>query len=76
MSFLPKEIVKEFVKDRLNNSLKSIGFNPVFEINDKLLEETDWFNDEILSTKHGDFFVKRQINYTKRTRSITGDDLF
>lgn len=76
LSFLSKEIVKEFVKDRLNNSLKSIGYKPAFDVNEKSLEETEWFNSEILSTKHGDFFVKRQINYTKRTRSITGDDLF
>ncbi|WP_207714827.1 ribonucleotide-diphosphate reductase subunit beta [Paenibacillus sp. EKM10P] len=76
LSFLPKEIVKEFVKNRLNNSLKSIGYRPVFDVNEKLVDKTDWFDDEIIGTKHGDFFVKRQINYTKRTRSITGDDLF
>ncbi|MGG1652252.1 ribonucleotide-diphosphate reductase subunit beta [Paenibacillus sp. NRS-1775] len=76
LSFLPKEVVKEFVKNRLNNSLKSIGYKPAFEINEELVDKTDWFDDEIIGTKHGDFFVKRQINYTKRTRSITGDDLF
>lgn len=76
LSFLPKEIVKEFVKNRLNNSLKSIGYKPVFDVSEKLVDDTDWFDDEIIGTKHGDFFVKRQINYTKRTRSITGDDLF
>ena len=27
-------------------------------------------------TKHGDYFVKRSINYSKRTQRITGDDLF
>ncbi|MNK57582.1 Ribonucleoside-diphosphate reductase subunit beta [compost metagenome] len=76
LSFLPKEIVREFVKNRLNNSLKSIGYNPVFEVNEKLVNETDWFDTEIGSTKHVDFFVKRSINYSKRTKSITGDDLF
>src|SRR5690625_5060892 len=76
LDFMPKETVKEFVKNRLNNSLESIGYKPLFTINESLVEQTDFFDDELLSTKHVDFFVKRSINYTKRTRSITGDDLF
>src|SRR5699024_2602159 len=76
LDFLSIEIVKEFVKQRLNNSLVSTGYTPIFDTNEELLEESDWFDDEILSTKDVDFFVKRSINYTKRSRSITGDDLF
>lgn len=76
LNFMPKDTVKEFVKNRLNNSLKSIGYPTLFDVDENLVEETDWFDDEITSTKHVDFFVKRSVNYTKRTRSITGDDLF
>jgi len=76
LDFLPKAIVKEFVKNRLNKSLQNIGYKSIFNVDDKLVEQTDWFNDEIVATKHVDFFVKRSINYSKRTRSITGDDLF
>ncbi len=76
LDFLPKSHVNEFVKDRFNRSLESIGLNKVFTTNEELLNETEWFNDEIIGTKHGDFFVKRSINYSKRTQSITGDDLF
>ena len=76
LDFLPKETVKEFVKDRLNNSLQNIGYNAIFDVDEGLVEETDWFDDEIVATKHVDFFVKRSINYSKRTRSITSDDLF
>lgn len=76
LDFLSIEVVKEFVKQRLNNSLVSTGYTPIFDTNEELLEESDWFDDEILSTKDVDFFVKRSINYTKRSRSITGDDLF
>ncbi|MBO0602729.1 ribonucleotide-diphosphate reductase subunit beta [Sporosarcina sp. E16_3] len=74
--FLPKATVKEFVKQRLNNSLESIGYAPIFDIDAEVVEQTDWFSDEIIATKHVDFFVKRSVNYTKRARSITGDDLF
>ncbi len=76
LDFLPKNQINEFIKDRFNRSLESIGVEKVFETNDALLTETEWFNDEIIGTKHGDFFVKRSINYSKRTKSITGDDLF
>lgn len=76
LDFLPKKTVKEFVKNRLNNSLESIGYDRIFEVDEAIVETTDWFDDEVTATKHVDFFVKRSINYSKRTRSITGDDLF
>ncbi len=76
LDFLPKDVINEFIKNRFNNSLESIGIAKVFEVDQKLLAETDWFDDEIIGTKHGDFFVKRSINYSKRTKSITSDDLF
>ncbi|MDT0538970.1 MULTISPECIES: ribonucleotide-diphosphate reductase subunit beta [Croceitalea] len=76
LDFLPKTVVNEFLKNRFNSSLESIGINSVFEVDQKLLLETEWFDDEIIGTKHGDFFVKRSINYSKRTQSITSDDLF
>jgi ribonucleoside-diphosphate reductase beta chain len=76
LDFLPKTVVKAFIQNRLNNSLKSIGMEPLFKVDQKLVEKTDWFDDEIVATKHGDFFVKRSINYNKRAKSITSDDLF
>ncbi len=76
LDFLPKALVNEFIKDRFNRSLKSIGIDPVFEVDQVLLKEAEWFDDEIIGTKHGDFFVKRSVNYTKRAQSITSDDLF
>ncbi len=76
IDFLPKAVVNEFLKDRFNKSLKSIGIDSIFDTDEKLLAETEWFDDEIIGTKHGDFFVKRSINYSKRTQSITSDDLF
>jgi len=76
LDFLPKDEINEFIKNRFNNSLESIGIEKVFEVDEKLVAQTEWFDDEIIGTKHGDFFVKRSINYSKRTKSITGDDLF
>ena len=76
LDFLPKSVVNEFIKNRFNNSLSSIGIEPVFSVDEELVQQSDWFDDEIIGTKHGDFFVKRSINYNKRSKSITGDDLF
>ena len=76
VDFLPKSVIYEFIKNRFNNSLESIGIEKVFDVNKELVSETEWFDDEIIGTKHGDFFVKRSINYSKRTQSITSDDLF
>lgn len=76
VDFLPKNVINEFIKNRFNKSLESIGIDKIFEIDEQLVLETEWFDDEIIGTKHGDFFVKRSINYSKRTQSITSDDLF
>ena len=76
LDFLPKHVVKEFLKNRFNQSLESIDIPAVFEVDQEAVNQTEWFDDEIIGTKHGDFFVKRSINYSKRTKSITSDDLF
>lgn len=76
LSFMPAANVKEFVKHRFNNSLAAIGLPRIFDVNEVLLEETEWFNTEVIATKHVDFFQKRSINYNKRSASVTSEDLF
>ena len=76
LTFLSKAQTLEFIKHRFNTSLNSIGIDNIFEINQPLLETTEWFDDEILTTKHTDFFNKRSINYSKKSKSITMNDLF
>lgn len=76
LEFLPKRVVKEFVKDRFNQSLKAIGLEPMFETEIEALKETAWFVEETLSTKNIDFFVKRSTAYSKKMQSFTEDDLF
>lgn len=76
LDFLSKAQTIEFIKHRFNVSLNSIDIENVFEVDEKLLETTEWFDDEILTTKHTDFFNKRSINYSKKSKSITLNDLF
>lgn len=76
LEFLPKKVVQEFIKNRLNNSLESVGYTKIFDIEEDILEETAWFDDEVISTKLTDFLSKRSVNYTKFTNSVTEDTLF
>ena len=76
LDFLPKALVKEFVKDRFNQSMRAIGLEDVFKVNKDMVKETAWFAEEMLSTKNVDFFVKRSTAYSKKTKSFTEDDLF
>lgn len=76
LDFISIKTIKEFIKNRFNNSLNKIGMLSFFEVDPILLEPTMWFDVEIKSTKEGDFFYKKQIDYNKKSKSITEDDLF
>ena len=76
LDFLTKQQTIEFIKHRFNLSLNAIGIDNVFPVYEIMLETTEWFDDEILTTKHTDFFNKRSINYSKKSKSITLNDLF
>jgi len=76
LEFMPAAEVKEFIKSRLNKALAGIGMSPVFGLNAEVLEKTDWFDDEVIATKHVDFFYKRSINYSKKSSSVNSEDLF
>ena len=76
LDFLTKDTIKSFIQNRFNNSLQRIGMAPVFQVDFQEVEKTLWFDIEITSTKEGDFFYKKQIDYNKKSKSITEDDLF
>lgn len=76
LEFLSKNTIKNFIQNRFNNSLSRIGMKPVFEVDFTEIEKTLWFDVEILATKEGDFFYKKQVDYNKKSKSITSDDLF
>lgn len=76
LEFLPKETVKEFLKARFNESLVAIDLKPLWEVDEEAVRSTDWFIEEILSTKNHDFFVKRGTAYSKKSKSFSEDDLF
>jgi ribonucleoside-diphosphate reductase beta chain len=76
LEFLSKKTIQNFIMNRFNNSLRKINMEPLFDIDFEEVEKTLWFEVEITSTKEGDFFYKKQIDYNKKGKSITVDDLF
>jgi len=76
LDFLTKETITNFIANRFNNSLSKIGMEGLFIVDQDLLENTRWFDVECTATKEGDFFYKKQIDYNKKSKSITHADLF
>ena len=68
--------LKEFVKNRINNSLEQIGFPQVFEVDKGILSATMWFEEELLGNNMTDFFKSRPVEYSKNSQSFGEDDLF
>ena len=74
---LTSDIMKNFIKHRLNDSLEQIGIDPIFnDIDQKLLEKTEWFDEDVLGNTATDFFYKRPTEYSKNDKSYDEDDLF
>lgn len=76
LDFLSKDTIKEFIKDRFNESIRMIGGKDIFDIDKSKLENVKWFNDEIYAEVNTDFFHKRPVSYSKKMQPITSEDLF
>ena len=70
------DILKEFIKNRLNESLEQIGFEKVFDVDKEKISSTIWFDEDVLGNSETDFFFKRPVEYSKKDKSFDEDDLF
>jgi ribonucleoside-diphosphate reductase beta chain len=73
---LSASILKEFVKNRINESLDQIAFPKVFNIDKEILSSSKWFDEELLGNNMTDFFHSRPVEYSKKNQSFSEDDLF
>lgn len=73
---LTAPILKEFIKNRINESLKQIKFKKVFDVDKELLKKTQWFEEELLGNNMTDFFHSRPVEYSKKNQSFDESDLF
>tara|TARA_R110000824_G_scaffold17971_10_gene71961 strand:+ start:1922 stop:2893 length:972 start_codon:yes stop_codon:yes gene_type:complete len=73
---LSADILKEFIKNRINDSLEKIGFDSAFDVDTSLLEDTMWFEEELIGNNVTDFFHSRPVEYSKNSQTFDADDLF
>jgi len=73
---LSASVLKEFIKNRINESLSDIGFQKVFEIDSALLDETFWFEEQVLAPNMTDFFHSKSVEYSKKGQCFDEDELF
>jgi len=69
-------LLKEFVKNRINESLKMISLPPAFDIDQSLLSPAIWFEEELWGNNMTDFFSSRPVEYSKKNQSFSEEDLF
>ena len=73
---LNSNLLKEFVKNRMNDCLKQIGFKQMFDVDKELLSKTTWFEEQVLGNNSTDFFHSRVTEYSKKSQSFSEEDLF
>lgn len=75
---LSADVLKAFVKNRIIKAVEQIGFNApaLTDEEAKLLEETEWFDEELLGGTMTDFFQKRPVEYARNNRAFDAEELF
>jgi ribonucleoside-diphosphate reductase beta chain len=73
---LNSNVLKEYIKDRINTSLHQIGFKKIFDIDEELVNEYEWMDEDVLGNTATDFFYKRPVEYAKKNQSFNEEDLF
>ena len=69
-------LLREFIKNRMNESIVQIGFDKMFEVDPEIVKKTAWFDEQVLGNNMTDFFHSRPIEYSKKGQSFNQSDLF
>jgi ribonucleoside-diphosphate reductase beta chain len=70
------DILKEYVKYKLNDSLSQIGYGSPYKIDPAKRRDFEWMIEESLANNLTDFFHKRPVNYVKKASSFEPESLF
>lgn len=73
---LNSEVLKEFIKNRMNESLREIGFERAFDVDKDILKKTRWFEEQVLGNNSSDFFHAKPVEYSRKSKSFAAEDLF
>ena len=72
---LSSDILIEFIKKRMIESLEQIGFEHNITYDEQLVKKTKWFDEGLYGTNMVDFFNGRPVDYA-RGQGVSADDLF
>jgi ribonucleoside-diphosphate reductase beta chain len=75
---LSQDILKAYIKRRINDSMEQIGFPKLEESTEEkeLVKQTLWMEEETLGSNMTDFFHKRPVEYAKNNKSFDLEDIF
>lgn len=76
LGFFTKEDMLNYMKYRLDNAILKLNYEKIFKITNDEYKPMKWFDEEIYSNTLDDFFSKRPVDYTKKDKSFSPDDLF
>ncbi|MDR1018987.1 MAG: ribonucleotide-diphosphate reductase subunit beta [Lachnospiraceae bacterium] len=71
---MSKENLIQYMKYRIDDSLTSLGFTKLYNI--EFPNELKFYHEEVYADSQDDFFAVRPVDYTLKDTSIKGDDLF
>lgn len=70
---MSKAALLNFMKGRINQSLSLMGLKPVYNIDENLTKEMNWFEDSSRVLQHTDFFNTKPTEYTKNLVAYNED---
>lgn len=73
LDFLTKQEVLEYLKKRFNYSLKQLGYNEEYNIDENLIKKSEYFDMSVKCSISFDFFNEKSVDYAK-TNLVTEDD--
>lgn len=76
LDFLSKYTLYNFIRNRFNQSLDMVGIDPIFDVDEEDLKNTEWFDMMLKGTSEFDFFLQRGTDYSKGNKPITADNIF
>lgn len=74
--FLNKNVLNEFIKNRLNKALNGIGYGEPFSVDTELLRKTHWFDELLIGGSFNDFFHAKPTDYGIANHSFNEEELF
>lgn len=71
---ISRERLKNFMYDRANRKLEELKLKPVYEVDEKLMEEMKWFYIMVSGEMQTDFFSNRETGYSKPNSDWNDED--